>query len=242
MSADILEALADSLDTGGVRIVDLTHTLSPDFPRHRHAAGVGAVRTIPHGAHLSLRCQRAGLVLEQPVFRRTHRHAFRCPGPLVHRPRPTAEHRRYAASGRYDGALLRHRLFGRKRAGRRLSFDDRPCDGVGGPPWPCSAALLGAASHRLVEAQEAAYANLLADGAHTPGPDAEVMKWLVAERDILGFGTETIGTDAGQAGDFLPPYPAHHYLHGAGRYSGLQCLANLDQGLAGNGGDDPGCA
>ncbi len=73
----------------------------------------------------------------------------------------------------------------------------------------------------------AAYANLLADGAHTPGPDAEVMRWLVAERDIIGFGTETIGTDAGQAGHFSPPYPAHHYLHGAGRY-GLQCLTNLD--------------
>jgi kynurenine formamidase len=72
------------------------------------------------------------------------------------------------------------------------------------------------------------YANLLADGAHTPGPDAEVMRWLVKERDIIGFGTETIGTDAGQAGHFSPPYPAHHFLHGAGRY-GLQCLANLDQ-------------
>lgn len=72
------------------------------------------------------------------------------------------------------------------------------------------------------------YANLLDDGAHTPGPDAEVMRWLVSEREIIGFGTETIGTDAGQAGHFSPPYPAHHYLHGAGRY-GLQCLANLDQ-------------
>ncbi|MDH7785523.1 kynurenine formamidase [Ochrobactrum sp. 19YEA23] len=72
------------------------------------------------------------------------------------------------------------------------------------------------------------YANLADDGAHTPGPDVEVMRWLVEERDIIGFGTETIGTDAGQAGYFSPPYPAHHYLHGAGRY-GLQCLANLDQ-------------
>lgn len=72
------------------------------------------------------------------------------------------------------------------------------------------------------------YANLADDGAHTPGPDVEVMRWLVEERDIIGFGTETIGTDAGQAGHFSPPYPAHHYLHGAGRY-GLQCLANLDQ-------------
>lgn len=73
-----------------------------------------------------------------------------------------------------------------------------------------------------------AYANLLEDGAHTPGPDAEVMRWLVDERDIIGFGTETIGTDAGQAGHLSPPYPAHHFLHGAGRY-GLQCLNNLDQ-------------
>ena len=71
------------------------------------------------------------------------------------------------------------------------------------------------------------YASLRDDGAHTPGPDAEVMRWLVEERAILGFGTETIGTDAGQAGHFSPPYPAHHYLHGAGRY-GLQCLTNLD--------------
>ncbi len=74
----------------------------------------------------------------------------------------------------------------------------------------------------------AAYANLRGDGAHTPGPDAEVMEWLVRERDILGFGTETIGTDAGLGGTFEPPHPAHHYLHGAGRY-GLQCLTALDQ-------------
>ncbi|MGN6306954.1 MAG: cyclase family protein [Mesorhizobium sp.] len=72
------------------------------------------------------------------------------------------------------------------------------------------------------------YANLKEDGAHTPGPDADVMKWLVEERGILGFGTETIGTDAGQASHFEPPHPAHHFLHGAGRY-GLQCLCNLDR-------------
>jgi len=72
-----------------------------------------------------------------------------------------------------------------------------------------------------------AYANLQTDGAHTPGPDAELMHHLVHTRKILGFGTETIGTDAGQAHHFTPPFPAHHYLHGAGRY-GLQCLRNLD--------------
>jgi kynurenine formamidase len=72
------------------------------------------------------------------------------------------------------------------------------------------------------------YAGLRADGAHTPGPAPEVVKWLVEQRDILGFGTETIGTDAGQAHHFNPPYPAHFYMHGKGRY-GLQCLTNLDR-------------
>jgi kynurenine formamidase len=72
------------------------------------------------------------------------------------------------------------------------------------------------------------YAGMREDGAHTPGPSPDVVKWLVEQRDVHGFGTETIGTDAGQAHHFNPPYPAHFYMHGKGRY-GLQCLTNLDQ-------------
>ncbi len=76
--------------------------------------------------------------------------------------------------------------------------------------------------------QGTAYANVQADGAHTPGPAAEAVEFLVKERDVFGFGTETIGTDAGQAMHFTPPFPAHFFMHGAGRY-GLQCLTNLDK-------------
>jgi kynurenine formamidase len=72
-----------------------------------------------------------------------------------------------------------------------------------------------------------AYQNLDETGQHTPGPDADCVRFLVNERDVLGFGTETIGTDAGQAAHFKPPYPCHYYMHGAGKY-GLQCLCNLD--------------
>lgn len=72
------------------------------------------------------------------------------------------------------------------------------------------------------------YLNLRQDGPHSPGPDASAIRYLIEERDVVGFGVETIGTDAGQGGHFEPPYPAHHLLHGAGRY-GLQCLRNLDQ-------------
>jgi kynurenine formamidase len=72
------------------------------------------------------------------------------------------------------------------------------------------------------------YVNRREDGAHTPGPSVEAVRFLVEERDAHGFGVETIGTDAGQAHMLDPAYPAHTLFHGAGRY-GLQCLANLDQ-------------
>lgn len=73
-----------------------------------------------------------------------------------------------------------------------------------------------------------AYTNRREDGAHTPGPDPEAVRFMIEDRDVVGFGVETIGTDAGQAHLMDPPYPAHTLFHGAGRY-GLQCLTNLDQ-------------
>lgn len=73
-----------------------------------------------------------------------------------------------------------------------------------------------------------AYTNRREDGAHTPGPSGAAVRFLIEQRDALGFGVETIGTDAGQAHLLDPPYPAHTLFHGAGRY-GLQCLQNLDQ-------------
>ncbi|MEM9199829.1 MAG: cyclase family protein [Pseudomonadota bacterium] len=75
--------------------------------------------------------------------------------------------------------------------------------------------------------QGAAYLNMAEDGPHSPGPSAAAIEALLA-RDIRGFGTETVGTDAGQGAHLTPPYPAHFLLHGAGKL-GLQCLSGLDQ-------------
>lgn len=72
------------------------------------------------------------------------------------------------------------------------------------------------------------YLNMKEDGPHSPGPTPEAVRFLVEDRDIRGFGVETVGTDAGQGAHYIPPYPAHFYLHGAGKF-GLQCLCNLDQ-------------
>ncbi len=71
------------------------------------------------------------------------------------------------------------------------------------------------------------YTNMQEDGAHSPGPDTECVLWLIEQRDVLGFGTECVGTDAGQAFAMEPAYPCHHHMHGTGRL-GLQCMTNLD--------------
>lgn len=72
------------------------------------------------------------------------------------------------------------------------------------------------------------YQNYDETGQHTPGPSTEAVRFLIEQRDVLGFGSEAIGTDAGQGYHLRPPYPCHYLMHGAGRY-GLQCLCNLDQ-------------
>jgi kynurenine formamidase len=64
------------------------------------------------------------------------------------------------------------------------------------------------------------------NGGQTPGPDVECAKLLAHERPIAGFGVETVGTDAGMAHSFDPPFPVHSFLLGAGKY-GITQLANL---------------
>ncbi|MGH2859489.1 MAG: cyclase family protein [Solirubrobacteraceae bacterium] len=75
-------------------------------------------------------------------------------------------------------------------------------------------------------ADRARFLNVGRDGPVTPGPDVDACRWLADARAISGFGTETVGPDAGAAGGFEPPWPAHHYLLGAGRCT-VSSLANL---------------
>ena len=72
------------------------------------------------------------------------------------------------------------------------------------------------------------YLNLAEDGAHSPGPHPDTVPFLIEERDVLGFGNETVGTDAGQAFAFEQPFPCHSGMHGANK-CGLASLTNLDQ-------------
>jgi kynurenine formamidase len=73
-----------------------------------------------------------------------------------------------------------------------------------------------------------AFLNVAPDGPHTPGFHPQAVPFLARERDILGVGVETVGTDAGQAAGFEPMFPCHTIMHGANRF-GLASLTNLDQ-------------
>ena len=66
------------------------------------------------------------------------------------------------------------------------------------------------------------------NGPHTPGLSGECVRWLAEQTPVIGMGVETVGTDAGAAHSFDPPFPCHANLMGNGKY-GLTQLQNLAQ-------------
>jgi kynurenine formamidase len=73
---------------------------------------------------------------------------------------------------------------------------------------------------------QAGFLNADENGPHTPGISVACAQWLATQAPIAGLGTETVGTDAGAAHSFDPPFPCHSALLGAGKY-GLTQLQNL---------------
>ena len=70
------------------------------------------------------------------------------------------------------------------------------------------------------------FLNASETGPHTPGVSVQCARWIAEEAPVLGLGVETVGTDAGAAHSFDPPFPCHAALLGAGKF-GLTQLQNL---------------
>lgn len=107
-------------------------------------------------------------------------------------------------------------------------------DAAGVKAWEAKHGAIGAGEWVVMRSDwdkrvhdEALYLNADATGPHSPGPTVDCIEYILS-KGVLGWGTQCIGTDAGQAGGMQPPYPAHNLLHKANRY-GLASLANLDQ-------------
>jgi kynurenine formamidase len=64
------------------------------------------------------------------------------------------------------------------------------------------------------------------NAGRTPGVSIACARWLAEEAPVQGIGVETVGTDAGGAHAFDPPFPCHSFLLGHDKY-GLTQLRNL---------------
>jgi kynurenine formamidase len=93
-------------------------------------------------------------------------------------------------------------------------------------PLPAGGWLLYRTGWDSRAADQDAFLNADETGPHTPGVSVECARWLAESAPIIGIGVETVGTDAGAAHSFDPPFPCHSFLLGAGKY-GLTQLANL---------------
>ncbi|PQO23344.1 cyclase [Rhodobacteraceae bacterium WD3A24] len=228
MSAQLLEALAAALNDGSVETVDLTHTLDPDFP----------VIVLPpeFGQCARFRMEEVSAYDHRgpswkwhniTISEHTGTH-FDAPAHWITGRDQPQGHVDEIAPGRFLGrACVIDCSEGAARD------DDHELTPEAIAAWEAAHGTIPPDSWVLMRTDwskrsGAAYLNMREDGAHSPGPTPEAIRLLVEERGIRGFGTETVGTDAGQGMHYTPPFPAHHTLHGAGRY-GLQCLRNLDR-------------
>jgi kynurenine formamidase len=107
-----------------------------------------------------------------------------------------------------------------------LEIDDVKAWEAANGPLPAGGWLLYRTGWDARSADEERFLNADETGPHTPGVSAECARWLAEETELVGLGVETVGTDAGAAGGFDPPFPCHHYLLGAGK-CGLTQLQNL---------------
>jgi kynurenine formamidase len=93
-------------------------------------------------------------------------------------------------------------------------------------PLPSGGWLLYRTGWDARSAFQERFLNADESGPHTPGISPECSRWLAEEAPVIGLGVETVGTDAGAAHSFDPPFPCHAALLGSGKY-GLTQLQNL---------------
>jgi kynurenine formamidase len=93
-------------------------------------------------------------------------------------------------------------------------------------PLPAGGWLLYRTGWDARSESQADFLNADENGPHTPGISPACARWLAEEAPVVGLGVETVGTDAGAAHSFDPPFPCHAALLGSGKY-GLTQLQNL---------------
>jgi kynurenine formamidase len=228
MSDNVLSRLLAELAGGRIRVVDLTQTLSPDFPQIVLPPEMGQAWPFrieeasrydargPGWYWYNFSCsEHTGTHFDAPIHWISGRH-------LPDNSTDTIAAEKFVA----PACVLDCSRQAASNADFLLTVDFlRQWERRHGRIAPGSWVLMRTDWSKRTD--PVAYQNIDATGQHTPGPDTAAVRFLVEERGVLGFGSEAIGTDAGQAFHLKPPYPCHYYMHGSGRF-GLQCLTNLD--------------
>ena len=226
----LLAGLATALAGGGIRIVDLSQTLRASTPviqlppplapsqpfriqeisRYDERGPAWYWNNISCGEHTGTHFDAPAHWITGRDLPDAHTDTHPAPAP--------------------DGTRLRDRLLGRGRRRRGLHPGAGARPGLGGGARPDRGRLLGADAHRLVEARGPGCVPQCQGGrtACARGRASPRCGCWSTSAASWGWGVEAVGTDAGQAFAFEPPFPAHNLLHGAGRF-GLASLCNLDQ-------------
>ena len=225
----ILATLAGALASGAVEVVDLTSPLSAETPVIQLPPEFG--QTAPFELEEISRYDDRGPAWYWNNFR-TGEHTgthFDAPNHWVTGQGP--RRRRLGAGAPAGRARGGARLLGRRRPRPRLPARGRAHPGSGRPSTGrcpraagCSTAPAGTPGRR----RRSASSTPTTTARTRPGISPECARWLAEESPVIGLGVETVGTDAGAAHSFDPPFPCHSSLMGSGKY-GLTQLQNLAQ-------------
>jgi kynurenine formamidase len=232
-ATQLLMSVAGAIAGGGIRVIDLTQTLSPEFPQIALPPEFGQCWPFrleevsrydergPGWYWNNFSCgEHTGTHFDAPIHWVSGRH-------LPNNSVDTIPVERFVAPAHVidcsvQAAADPDYLLSIQDIERHEAAHGR----IGAGQWVL---MRTDWSKRWSERADAvAYQNFDSTGQHTPGPSTEAVRFLIEERDVIGFGTEAIGTDAGQGYHLRPPYPCHSLMHGSGRY-GLQCLTRLDE-------------
>ena len=195
--------------------VDLTHTMSPDFPTFFGVPGIEMekkfdIKKDGFNLYWWRIIEHAGTHLDAPIhFSEAGATAEKIAAETLVVPLAVVDVAAKAAQNP-DYLLSREDLAGWEKKHRRL------------PDNCCVAMLSGWAQH---VSDPAKYTGKDASGVfHFPGVAPETADWLMKERKVLGLAVDTLSLDNGPSKDFK----VHYAWLPSGRW-GLENVANLDK-------------
>jgi len=194
--------------------VDLTHTMSPDFPTFFGVPGIELQQQFDFkrdGFNLNWWriIEHAGTHIDAPIhFSESGDTVEKIPAETLVAPLAVVDVRSRAAQNP-DYLVSRQDLADWEKKNRRL------------PDRCCVAMLSGWGDYT---GDGAKYTGASGGTFHFPGFSAEAAEWLLKERSVLGLAVDTLSLDHGPSKDFR----VHRLWLPTGRW-GLENVANLDK-------------